>query len=119
VNSSYVSRMVNLTTLAPDIVAAILDETLLPDVTLFELAVDPPALWEEQRAQLELGDARKWMLSAIHPDMDSLIFNYLSEPGTKFPWGMCHPASAFETALITSSLEASILTRWPEPQLCA
>jgi hypothetical protein len=31
VDSSYVSRMVNLTTLAPDIVAAILDETLPPD----------------------------------------------------------------------------------------
>ncbi len=29
-----VSRMVNLTTLAPDIVAAILDETLPPEVTL-------------------------------------------------------------------------------------
>ena len=35
---AYVSRMVNLTTLAPDIVAAILDETLPPEVTLFELA---------------------------------------------------------------------------------
>jgi hypothetical protein len=44
VDSSYVSRMVNLTMLAPDIVAAILDETLPPDVTLFEIAVDPPAL---------------------------------------------------------------------------
>jgi len=42
VNSSYVSRMVNLTALAPDIVAAILDEALPPDLTLFELAVDPP-----------------------------------------------------------------------------
>lgn len=41
-------------TLAPDIVAAILDETLPPDVTLFELAVDPPALWEEQRARHKL-----------------------------------------------------------------
>lgn len=40
--------MVNLTNLAPDIVAAILDETLPPQITLFELAVDPPALWEEQ-----------------------------------------------------------------------
>jgi len=40
--------MANLTTLAPDIVAAILDETLPPDLTLFDLAVDPPALWEEQ-----------------------------------------------------------------------
>lgn len=29
--------MVNLTTLAPDIVAATLDETLPPDVTVFEL----------------------------------------------------------------------------------
>jgi hypothetical protein len=48
-DSSYVSRMVNLTTLAPHIVAAILDETLPPEVTLFDLAVDPSALWEEQR----------------------------------------------------------------------
>jgi len=49
VDSSYVSRMVNLTTLAPDIVAAILDETLPLEVTLFDLAVEPPALWEDQR----------------------------------------------------------------------
>lgn len=41
--------MVNLTTLAPDIVAAILDETLSPEVPLFELAAGTPALWEEQR----------------------------------------------------------------------
>jgi hypothetical protein len=40
--------MVNLTALAPEIVAAILDETLPADVTLFDLAVDPPALWDEQ-----------------------------------------------------------------------
>ena len=52
VDSSYVSRMVNLTTLAPDIVAAILDETLPADVTLFELAVNPPALWEAQRGRV-------------------------------------------------------------------
>jgi len=51
VDSSYVNRMVNLTTLAPDIVAAILDETLLLEVTLFDIAVDPSALWEEQRSQ--------------------------------------------------------------------
>lgn len=49
VDSSYVSRTVNLTTLAPDIGAAILDETLPLDVTLFDLAVDPATLWEEQR----------------------------------------------------------------------
>ena len=46
VDSSYVSRMVNL---APDIVVAILDETLPPDLTQFELAIDPPALLDEQR----------------------------------------------------------------------
>lgn len=48
VDNSYVSRMVNLTTLAPDIVAAILDDALPNHITLFDLAVDPPALWEEQ-----------------------------------------------------------------------
>jgi hypothetical protein len=40
VDSSYVSRMVNLTTLAPDIVAAILRRDSAADVTLFELAVN-------------------------------------------------------------------------------
>jgi hypothetical protein len=48
VDSSYVSRMVNLTTLAPEIVAAILGDTLPNDITLFDLAVDPPVLWEDQ-----------------------------------------------------------------------
>ena len=52
VDNSYVSRMVNLTTLAPDIVAAILDDTMPNHVTLFDLAVDPPALWDEQRSRL-------------------------------------------------------------------
>jgi hypothetical protein len=52
VDDSYVSRMVNLTTLAPDIVAAILDETLPPEVTLFELAAGTPLLWEEQRGRV-------------------------------------------------------------------
>jgi len=48
VDDSYVSRMVNLTTLAPDIVAAILDETLPSEVTLFELAAGTPLFWVEQ-----------------------------------------------------------------------
>ncbi|GAB3542069.1 hypothetical protein GCM10027343_13470 [Noviherbaspirillum agri] len=52
IDNSYVSRMVNLTTLAPDIVAAILDDALPNHITLFDLAVDPPALWDEQRAKL-------------------------------------------------------------------
>jgi hypothetical protein len=46
VDGSYVSRRVNLTTLAPDIVAAILEETLPSEVTLFELAAGTPVLWE-------------------------------------------------------------------------
>lgn len=50
---AYVSRMVNLTTLAPDIVAAILDETLPSEVTLFDLASGTPLLWEEQRAIID------------------------------------------------------------------
>jgi hypothetical protein len=48
----YVGRMVNLTTLAPDIVAAILDDTLPEEVTLFELAAGTPLLWEEQWARV-------------------------------------------------------------------
>lgn len=54
VDSSYVSRMVNLTTLAPDIVAAILDDELPNHITLFDLAVDPPLLWEEQRERIKI-----------------------------------------------------------------
>lgn len=50
-DNSYISRMVNLTTLAPDIVEAILDGCLPPNITLFDLAVDPPRLWSEQRAK--------------------------------------------------------------------
>ena len=52
VDNSYVSRMVNLTTLAPDIVDAILLNELPDHLTLFDLAVDPPALWDEQRKRL-------------------------------------------------------------------
>jgi hypothetical protein len=51
---AYVSRMVNLTTLAPDIVASILDESLPDHVTLFDLASGTPLLWDEQRALLFL-----------------------------------------------------------------
>lgn len=42
----------NLTMLAPDIVAAILDDALPNHITLFDLAVDPPALWGEQRERV-------------------------------------------------------------------
>ena len=52
IDNSYVSRMVNLTTLAPDIVDAILLNALPDSLTLFDIAVDPPPLWEEQRARI-------------------------------------------------------------------
>ena len=55
VDNSYVSRMVNLTTLAPDIVEAILEDALPDHLTLFDLAVDPPALWGEQRLRIWSG----------------------------------------------------------------
>ena len=45
--------MVNLTTLAPDIVVAILDETLPPEVTLFELVSGTPVAWGEQWARVK------------------------------------------------------------------
>ncbi|HUL13024.1 MAG TPA: hypothetical protein VLU73_12760 [Methylococcaceae bacterium] len=45
VDNSYVSRMVNLTLLAPDIVAAILNDQLPEGISLFDLAVDVPAGW--------------------------------------------------------------------------
>jgi hypothetical protein len=52
VDDSYVSRMINLTTLAPEIVAAILDETLPPEVTLLELAPGTPVLLVKQWANV-------------------------------------------------------------------
>jgi len=44
IDDSYVSRMVNLTCLPPDIVADILEDELPNHITLFELANDPPLL---------------------------------------------------------------------------
>lgn len=46
---SYVARHINLTLLAPEIVAAILDEALPEGVRLHALSINPPALWEQQR----------------------------------------------------------------------
>lgn len=53
VDRSYVSRMINLTTVAPEIQAAILDETLPGTVSLFDLASDTPLSWEQQRRGLK------------------------------------------------------------------
>ena len=52
IDRSYVSRMVNLTTLAPDIQAAILDETLPEEVVLFDLAIATPLCWQAQRQRV-------------------------------------------------------------------
>ena len=49
---SYVAKHLNLTLLAPDIVAAILDDALPDGVRLSALLTNPPVLWEEQRAAL-------------------------------------------------------------------
>jgi hypothetical protein len=54
VDNSYVSRMVNLTTLAPDIVDAILLHELPDHLTLFDLASDTPLSWAAQRNLLNL-----------------------------------------------------------------
>lgn len=50
---SYVARHINLTLLAPDIVAAILEEDLPDGVRLRALSINPPALWEMQRQSLK------------------------------------------------------------------
>lgn len=57
-DDSYISRMVNLTALAPDIVQGILDDTLPENITLSDLAVDMPNVWDEQRRRVLLLDER-------------------------------------------------------------
>jgi hypothetical protein len=49
---SYVAKHLNLTLLAPDIVAAILEDALPDGVRLSALLINPPVLWEDQRAAL-------------------------------------------------------------------
>lgn len=51
VDDRYVSRMINLTILAPDMVAAILDDDMPEYVTVFDLAVNLPILWCAQNQQ--------------------------------------------------------------------
>lgn len=47
---SYVAKHLNLTLLAPDIVAAILEDALPEGVRLSALLINPPMLWEQQWA---------------------------------------------------------------------
>ncbi len=52
VDPRYVNRMLNLTTLAPDIVADILDGKLSGHVTISTITTNTPRLWAEQRRLL-------------------------------------------------------------------
>lgn len=45
---SYIARHINLTLLALEIVAAILDEALPAGLQLMDLAINPPVPWAEQ-----------------------------------------------------------------------
>ncbi len=47
----YVYRLLRLTCLAPDIVAAILDGRQPKGIALADLTREVPLLWDEQRAQ--------------------------------------------------------------------
>ena len=51
INKSYVSRILRLTLLAPDIVEAILDGRQMPEVTLPVLMGPFPLEWDRQRLE--------------------------------------------------------------------
>ena len=73
VDRSYISRMINLTTLAPEFQAAILDETLPDTVSMFDLASDTPLSWEEQRGRVNGEDSAtrlpRWPATARTAEM--------------------------------------------------
>ena len=85
VDRSYLSRMVNLTTLAPDIQAAILDETLPDSVSLFDLAVDMPVGWAEQRGRFDATTTRPVRLALR-------VYRPVARRGTRS--SNCQPVSA-------------------------
>ncbi|MGK7864885.1 hypothetical protein [Falsiroseomonas sp. E2-1-a4] len=58
INSSYVSRLLRLTLLSPDIVESILDGRQPAGMTLPALMEPFPVEWERQREALAGGDAR-------------------------------------------------------------
>jgi hypothetical protein len=61
INESYVSRLLRLTLLAPDIIEAILDGSQPPSMTLTRLMRQVPVSWNEQRAAIYeflIGDAK-------------------------------------------------------------
>ncbi len=50
---SYMTRVIRLTLLAPDIIDAIIDGRQEPEVMLARVLEPFPAVWEEQRAYLQ------------------------------------------------------------------
>jgi hypothetical protein len=52
INDSYVSRLMRLTLLAPDIVEAIVDGRSSPAMTLDQMVKPHPAQWQAQRSVL-------------------------------------------------------------------
>lgn len=58
INESYVSRLLRLTLLAPDIVEVILDGKQSPAMTLATLMPRLPAIWKDQRSAIERGTRR-------------------------------------------------------------
>jgi len=61
VNSSYVSRILRITLLAPDIVDAILDGRQPAGMTLALLMKPFPVDWEEQRPRFDVGGSQEQM----------------------------------------------------------
>lgn len=59
INASYVSRVLRLTLLAPDIVEAVLDGRQPPEMTLAVLMKPFPVAWEEQ-AEAVSWPSSKW-----------------------------------------------------------
>jgi len=55
INSSYVSRILRLTLLAPPIVEAILDGQHAPGLTLANIMKPFPSCWDEQTTALRCG----------------------------------------------------------------
>ncbi len=53
INDSYVSRILRLTLLAPDIVEAVLDGRQAPELTLARLMKRFPVEWERQRERIQ------------------------------------------------------------------
>lgn len=54
VDNSYVSRMMNLTVVAPEIIEAISDDRLPDHLTLLDIAMDPSELREKQCTLIKL-----------------------------------------------------------------